>query len=228
METFEFRPIAYIRNDLPTKFGVPRQSNVAPSLISTVEFTKEFSDDACIKGIDGFDWIWLIWVFSEFYQKEWTPTVRPPRTGGNVRYGVFATRAPHRPNPIGISCVRLLEIRKEKGKVSLIVQGADMMDGTPILDIKPYIKYAESHPEAKSGFIDEHHFTGLKVDEDDPAFDVFDTARKNALIEILKSDPRPQYQDDPDRIYGFFYAGFDVRFKVTDDTVTIVEIKKQA
>ena len=103
-----------------------------------------------------------------------------------------------------------------------------MMDGTPILDIKPYIKYAESHPEAKSGFIDEHHFTGLKVDEDDPAFDVFDTARKNALIEILKSDPRPQYQDDPDRIYGFFYAGVDVRFKVTDDTVTIVEIKKQA
>ncbi|MBR6332468.1 MAG: tRNA (N6-threonylcarbamoyladenosine(37)-N6)-methyltransferase TrmO [Dehalococcoidales bacterium] len=226
METFEFKPVAYIHNDLPTKFGVPRQSNVAPSLISTIEFTKEFSDEACVRGLEGFDWIWLIWIFSEFYQKEWTPTVRPPWTGGNTRFGVFATRSPHRPNPIGISCVRLVEIRKEKGKLLLTVQGADMMDGTPILDIKPYIKYAESHPDAMSGFIDEHHFTGLTVDEDDPAFRVFDRSQKDALIEILKSDPRPQYQDDPDRIYGFFYAGRDVRFKVQNEHILIVDINK--
>jgi tRNA-Thr(GGU) m(6)t(6)A37 methyltransferase TsaA len=227
MDTFEFRPVAYIRNDLPTKFGVPRQSNVAPSLISTVEFTKEFADEACIKGIEGFDWIWLIWVFSEFYQKEWTPTVRPPRTGGNARYGVFATRAPHRPNPIGMSCVRLLEVRKEKGKVSLVVQGADMMNGTPILDIKPYIKYAESHPDAKSGFVDEHHFESLKVVYDEAALKVLSAEQKSALLEILKSDPRPQYQDDPERIYGFYYAGFDVKFRVSEDTVFITELLKQ-
>ena len=213
--------IARIHNDFPTKFGLPRQSGLAPSLRSKIVFEPAFRVPEALRGLDGFSHIWLIWGFSE--SEGWSPTVRPPRLGGNVRMGVFATRSPFRPNPIGLSSVRLegIETDGENGLV-LIVTGADLMDGTPIYDIKPYLPGVDAHPEATDGFVGAHPQTLLTVQLDPSLTAVLSAGQQAALREILAQDPRPAYhagQPDSGRIYGLSYAGRDVHFTVCDGCI---------
>lgn len=205
--------IARIHNDFPTKFGLPRQSGLAPSLRAKIVFEPAYRVAEALRGLDGFSHIWLIWQFSE--SEHWSPTVRPPRLGGNVRMGVFATRSPFRPNPIGLSCVRLEAIEDDgaNGRV-LIVSGADLMDGTPIYDIKPYLPGVDAHPEATDGFVGANRQEALSVEI---APDLAASLNENqcaALREILAQDPRPAYHDDPGRTYGLSYAGRDIHFTV--------------
>lgn len=213
----ELRPIAHIESPFPTKFGIPRQAGLAGELEATVVFEKDFAVREALRGIENFSHLWLIWEFSEFAGKEWSPTVRPPRLGGNRRLGVFATRSPLRPNPIGLSCVRLLRIGEDG--ISLVVAGADLMDGTPIVDIKPYIPYADCHPEAAEGYAARPEET-LRVE----FLCEVPEEKKEALRRILALDPRPQYQDDPDRIYGFGFDGAEIRFRVEKDVLKVTEI----
>lgn len=213
--------IARIHNDFPTKFGLPRQSGLAPSLRSKIVFEPAFRVPEALRGLDGFSHIWLIWGFSE--SEGWSPTVRPPRLGGNVRMGVFATRSPFRPNPIGLSSVRLegIETDGENGLV-LIVTGADLMDGTPIYDIKPYLPGVDAHPEATDGFVGAHPQTLLTVELDPSLTAVLSAGQHAALREILAQDPRPAYhagQPDSGRIYGLSYAGRDIHFTVFDGCI---------
>ena len=213
--------IARIHNDFPTKFGLPRQSGLAPSLRSKIVFEPAFRVPEALRGLDGFSHIWLIWGFSE--SEGWSPTVRPPRLGGNVRMGVFATRSPFRPNPIGLSSVRLegIETDGENGLV-LIVTGADLMDGTPIYDIKPYLPGVDAHPEATDGFVGAHPQTLLTVELDPSLTAVLTAGQQAALREILAQDPRPAYhacQPDSGRIYGLSYAGRDIHFTVCDGCI---------
>ena len=213
--------IARIHNDFPTKFGLPRQSGLAPSLRSKIVFEPAFRVSEALRGLDGFSHIWLIWGFSE--SEGWSPTVRPPRLGGNVRMGVFATRSPFRPNPIGLSSVRLegIETDGENGLV-LIVTGADLMDGTPIYDIKPYLPGVDAHPEATDGFVGAHPQTLLTVELDPSLTAVLSAGQQAALREILAQDPRPAYhagQPDSGRIYGLSYAGRDIHFTVCDGCI---------
>ncbi len=213
--------IARIHNDFPTKFGLPRQSGLAPSLRSKIVFEPAFRIPEALRGLDGFSHIWLIWGFSE--SEGWSPTVRPPRLGGNVRMGVFATRSPFRPNPIGLSSVRLegIETDGEIGLV-LIVTGADLMDGTPIYDIKPYLPGVDAHPEATDGFVGAHPQTLLTVELDPSLTAVLSAGQQAALREILAQDPRPAYhagQPDSGRIYGLSYAGRDVHFTVCEGCI---------
>ncbi|MBR6868315.1 MAG: tRNA (N6-threonylcarbamoyladenosine(37)-N6)-methyltransferase TrmO [Bacteroidales bacterium] len=213
--------IARIHNDFPTKFGLPRQSSLAPSLRSKIVFEPAFRVPEALRGLDGFSHIWLIWGFSE--SEGWSPTVRPPRLGGNVRMGVFATRSPFRPNPIGLSSVRLegIETDGENGLV-LIVTGADLMDGTPIYDIKPYLPGVDAHPEATDGFVGAHPQTLLTVELDPSLTAVLSAGQQAALREILAQDPRPAYhagQPDSGRIYGLSYAGRDIHFTVCDGCI---------
>lgn len=213
--------IARIHNDFPTKFGLPRQSGLAPSLRSKIVFEPAFRVSEALRGLDGFSHIWLIWGFSE--SEGWSPTVRPPRLGGNVRMGVFATRSPFRPNPIGLSSVRLegIETDGENGLV-LIVAGADLMDGTPIYDIKPYLPGVDAHPEATDGFVGAHPQTLLTVELDPSLTAVLTAVQQAALREILAQDPRPAYhagQPDSGRIYGLSYAGRDIHFTVCEGCI---------
>ena len=213
--------IARIHNDFPTKFGLPRQSGLAPSLRSKIVFEPAFRIPEVLRGLDGFSHIWLIWGFSE--SEGWSPTVRPPRLGGNVRMGVFATRSPFRPNPIGLSSVRLegIETDGENGLV-LIVTGADLMDGTPIYDIKPYLPGVDAHPEATDGFVGAHPQTLLTVQLDPSLTVVLTAGQQAALREILAQDPRPAYhagQPDSGRIYGLSYASRDIHFTVCDGCI---------
>ena len=213
--------IARIHNDFPTKFGLPRQSGLAPSLRSKIVFEPAFRVPEALRGLDGFSHIWLIWGFSE--SEGWSPTVRPPRLGGNVRMGVFATRSPFRPNPIGLSSVRLegIETDGESGLV-LIVTGADLMDGTPIYDIKPYLPGVDAHPEATDGFVGAHPQTLLTVELDPSLTAALSAGQQAALREILAQDPRPAYhagQPDSGRIYGLSYAGRDIHFTVCDGCI---------
>ena len=213
--------IARIHNDFPTKFGLPRQSGLAPSLRSKIVFEPAFRIPEALRGLEGFSHIWLIWGFSE--SEGWSPTVRPPRLGGNVRMGVFATRSPFRPNPIGLSSVRLegIETDGENGLV-LIVAGADLMDGTPIYDIKPYLPGVDAHPEATDGFVGAHPQTLLTVQLDPSLTAVLSAGQQAALREILAQDPRPAYhagQPDSGRIYGLSYAGRDIHFTVCDGCI---------
>ena len=213
--------IARIHNDFPTKFGLPRQSGLAPSLRSKIVFEPAFRVPEALRGLDGFSHIWLIWGFSE--SEGWSPTVRPPRLGGNVRMGVFATRSPFRPNPIGLSSVRLegIETDGENGLV-LIVTGADLMDGTPIYDIKPYLPGVDAHPEATDGFVGAHPQTLLTVQLDPSLTAVLTAGQQAALREILAQDPRPAYhagQPDSGRIYGLSYAGRDIHFTVCEGCI---------
>ncbi len=218
--------IARIRTDFPTKFAIPRQSGILSTLESRIEFEAEFSNPDYIRGIEGFSHLWLLWCFSENEGKEASPTVRPPRLGGNMRVGVFATRSPFRPNPIGLSSVKLLRVEEgKKGKV-LVVSGADLMDGTPIYDIKPYLAFSDSHPEARAQFPDEHLSDTLDVKMNEKDLDLFPEEKREALLEILRQDPRPSYQNDPERIYGFFFAGFEIRFRVVENTLTVVSIEE--
>ena len=217
--------IARVRNDFPTKFGLPRQSGLAPELRSRVVFEPEYRVPEALRGIEGYSHLWLIWGFHQAEKAVWQPTVRPPRLGGNVRMGVFATRSPFRPNSLGLSCVRLLEVAHDAadGDV-LVVLGADMMDGTPVYDVKPYVPYADSHPEASGGFAQPHAADRVRVVLPPECLARVPEEARAALPEILAQDPRPAYQHDPDRVYGFAYAGRDVRFTVREGVLTVREI----
>lgn len=215
--------IARIHNDFPTKFGLPRQSGLAPSLRSKIVFEPAFRVPEALRGLDGFSHIWLIWGFSE--SEGWSPTVRPPRLGGNVRMGVFATRSPFRPNPIGLSSVRLEGIVAdgENGLV-LMVTGADLMDGTPIYDVKPYLAYVDSHAEARGGFTDQHAWQHLEVELESRHAALFSDADLQVLKQVLALDPRPHYHCDDQREYGMPFMGFDVRFRVADGVLRVVDV----
>ena len=223
--TLTMAPVAHIRSDFPTKFGIPRQSGLVEALRSTVIFAPEYRDPAALRGLEGFSHLWLVWVFSRSVGAGWSPTVRPPRLGGNERMGVFATRSPFRPNPIGLSAVKLEEIRLHTPDgPQLIVSGADLMDGTPILDIKPYLPYADCHPEALGGFAP----TGgaeLEVDCPPALLKRLPEDKARALLGVLSRDPRPSYQHDPDRVYGMDFAGHNIRFSVSGSTLTVLSIE---
>ncbi len=219
------RPIAHIRTDFPTKFGVPRQAGLAETLQGTIIFEPEFRVEEALRGIDGFSHLWLIWGFSENAGYEWSPTVRPPRLGGNIRMGVFATRSPFRPNGLGLSCVRLIGIRHDGGKGNtLLVAGADMVDGTPIYDIKPYLPYADSIPSAVGGFAP-NEGRKLTVQLPETLAAKVPEEKLPGLIAVLEHDPRPRYQEDPYRVYGMAFAGLEIHFRVEEDTLLITEIE---
>jgi len=227
-QEFPMRVIARIHSDFSTKFGVPRQSGLVDALESTIVFEPEFRNPDALRGLEGFSHLWLVWVFDQAIRKEWSPTVRPPRLGGNQRMGVFATRSPFRPNPIALSSVKLADIEQtaEFGTV-LKIRGADLMDGTPILDIKPYIPYADSHPDAIGGFASAPAGETLEVIIPPEALARIPENRREALRGVLAQDPRPHYQDDPERIYGFGFAGLEVRFSVEGRTLTVREVRPQ-
>ena len=221
----QFHRIAYIRNDFPEKFGIPRQSGLVEELEALIVFVPEYRRPEALKGLEEYSHIWLLWEFSEAERGEWSPTVRPPRLGGNTRMGVFATRSPFRPNPIGLSSVRLerVEEHPEYGKV-LRVRGADLMDGTPILDIKPYLPHVDSHPEARGGFAGRFEHYGLQVEIPEALMDRVPEQKRKALRGILANDPRPAYQKDPERVYGMSFAGMTIWFRVCGDLLTVCEI----
>ena len=225
-DAYNIHPVARMRSDFPEKFGIPRQAGIVPELESLVVFEPAYRDPEALRGIEGFSHLWLIWQFSESVTETFSPTVRPPRLGGNVRMGVFATRSPFRPNSLGLSCVELksVETRPGLGTV-LVVRGADLMDGTPIYDIKPYVPYADCHPEARSGFAPDPGAT-LRVELPDGLAAKLPAKKREALRGVLANDPRPRYQRDPDRVYAMDFAGFTVRFSVAGDTLTVREIEK--
>ena len=219
------KTIARIHTDFPTKFGIPRQSGIIASLQATIVFEPEYRNPDAVRGLEDFSHIWLLWQFSEAVRDNWSPTVRPPRLGGNVRKGVFATRSPFRPNPIGLSSVKLekVEIDPKFGPI-LHVSGADLMDGTPIYDIKPYIAYTDSHPEAVSGFATTPAEFLLEVSFPESLLQNVPESQRKSLTDVLAHDPRPQYQDDPDRVYGMAFGGMEVKFKVEERLLTVVEV----
>ena len=225
MQSVEMTVIAHLRSDFPTKFGIPRQSGLVDALQSAVVFAPEFRNPDALRGLEGFSHLWLLWEFSQARRQQWSPTVRPPRLGGNRRMGVFATRSPFRPNPIGLSCVKLEGIEKDPslGHV-LVVSGADLMDGTPILDIKPYLPYGDCHPDAVGGFASAPAGAVLEVEIPPSLLAQVPEDRREALIGVLAQDPRPHYQKDSDRVYGFGFAGLEVRFTVSEGHLTVREI----
>ena len=227
MEEFTIKPIARIKSDFPDKFGIPRQSGIVDGLVSTVVFEKEFRSPEALRGIEGYSHLWLIWQFSENIREGFSPTVRPPRLGGNERLGVFATRSPFRPNPLGLSCVKLLGVEKtKKDGFVLLVEGADLMDGTPVYDIKPYLPYTDCHPEAASGFAPDAEEYTLKVEIPESESAKFPSEKLSALRSVLAQDPRPAYKDDGGRIYGMRFAGYEIEFKVNEKTLTVTSIEK--
>ena len=218
--------IARIRSDFPTKFGIPRQSGLVEGLRAAVVLEPEYRNPDALRGLEGFSHIWLIWQFSAALRQGWSPTVRPPRLGGNTRMGVFATRSPFRPNSLGLSSVRLEEIRHdpELGGV-LIVSGADLMDGTPIFDVKPYVPYADCHPEAAGGFAGPDGGALLEVEFPPRWLERVPEGKREALRGVLAHDPRPPYQQDPERVYGMAFAGLDVRFTVGGGVLTVCGVE---
>ena len=226
-QAYSMRVIARIHSDFSSKFGVPRQSGLVDALESTIVFEPEFRNADALRGLEGFSHLWLVWVFDQAIRDSWSPTVRPPRLGGNQRMGVFATRSPFRPNPIALSSVKLAGIQHttEYGTI-LKIRGADLMDGTPILDIKPYIPYADSHPDAIGGFASAPAGETLEVVIPPELLDLVPKNRRDALRGVLAQDPRPHYQDDPERIYGFGFAGLEVRFSVNGTRLTVSDIQK--
>lgn len=217
--------IARMNSDFPTKFGIPRQSGLVDSLRSTIVFEPEYRNPDALRGIEGFSHLWIIWQFSEAVRQDWSPTVRPPRLGGNTRLGVFATRSPFRPNSIGLSSVKLLGVEHtpDNGTV-LHVAGADMMDGTPIFDIKPYIPYADSHPDAVGGFTETADDFLLEVDFPATLLAILPEEKRQAAVDVLSHDPRPSYQRTPGRVYGLAFAGYDIRFRVEDQVLHVLEV----
>lgn len=225
-EEIIIKPIAHIECDFPEKFGVPRQSGLIDSLTAKIVFEPEYRDPNAFKGIEDYSHLWLIWQFSLSESgKSWSPTVRPPRLGGNKRMGVFATRSPFRPNPLGLSSVKLLSLENDAalGPV-LTVSGADLVNGTPIYDIKPYLSFTDSHPEAVCGFADSTKEYSIEVSVSDKLLERVAPEKRDALIEILKSDPRPAYQNDPERIYGFTFSEYEIKFSVADDILRVTDI----
>lgn len=218
----EMIPIAHIRSDFQTKFGIPRQSGLVEELEAAVVFEPPYRDPEALRGIEGFSHLWLIWQFSEAVRADWSPTVRPPRLGGNVRMGVFATRSPFRPNPIGLSCVKLEKVDyTAPGGPVLLVRGADLLDGTPIFDVKPYVPLADCRPQAVGGFSDQHREDGLSVDFPPALLEQVPEEKRAALLGVLAQDPRPSYQHDPQRVYGMAFAGLEVRFTVEGNILTV-------
>ena len=226
-------PIAHFHSAFPSKFGIPRQSGIVDELRGSIVFEPTYRNADALRGLEGFDYLWILWEFSanksalERDASSWQPTVRPPLLGGNTQMGVFATRSPYRPNPLGLSSVRIerIELTETEGPV-IHVLGADLMDGTPIYDIKPYVTYADSHPGARSGFVDEHRWQELTVDFPESLQAFFSSESLSALTRVLALDPRPQYQDNPDKTYGMPYEGYDIRFRVANGTLTVLEVKK--
>ena len=225
MDTVQMNIIARMKSDFPDKFGIPRQSGLIPELQSTIVFEPEYRNDDALRGLEDFSHLWIIWQFSKAVRNDWSPTVRPPRLGGNVRMGVFATRSPFRPNEIGLSSVRIAGIERTKEYGTVIhVNGADLMDGTPIFDIKPYIPYSDCHNDAVGGFTDHAGSFILDVDISDKLMLKVPESKRSALMGVLSHDPRPSYQQDPDRIYGLTFADKNIRFKVIGNTLTVLDI----
>lgn len=225
MENVAIQTIARMRSDFPTKFGIPRQSGLVEELESTIVFEPEFRNPDALRGIEGYSHLWIIWQFSQAVRQEWSPTVRPPRLGGNTRMGVFATRSPFRPNNLGLSCVKLLGIEHTQTDGAVLhVAGADLMDGTPIFDIKPYVPYSDSFPDAVGGFTDTADDFILNVEFPEHLLLKIPPNKRQAAIGVLSHDPRPSYQRKPGRIYGLSFAGFDIRFTVEDKTLTVCEV----
>ena len=219
------RVIARMKSDFNTKFGIPRQSSLVPSLVSTIIFEPEFRNSDALRGLEDFSHLWIIWQFSKAVRSDWSPTVRPPRLGGNQRMGVFATRSPFRPNAIGLSSVKIVAIETTAQYGTVIhVAGADLMDGTPILDIKPYIPYTDCHADASGGFTERAGDFILNVQFPDCLLAKVPEEKRQALIDVLSHDPRPSYQKDTDRIYGLSFADYNIRFTVKDDALTVIEV----
>lgn len=225
-EQFTVRAIAHIHSDFPEKFGIPRQSGIIQELKSTVIFESDFRNIDAVRGLEQYSHIWLLWRFSECADKPFTPTVRPPRLGGNMRMGVFATRSPFRPNSIGLSCVQLEGIDFSASNAPILhIAGADLMDGTPILDIKPYLPYADSVPTASGGFSLQSKEDILCVDFPSDLLQKIPEEKQKPLLRVLAQDPRPAYQDNPERVYGFSFAGFTVKFTVNQEALTVIDIE---
>lgn len=221
------KPIAYIESDFREKFGIPRQSGLA-DLPARIVFEPEYRDPQALRGLEDFSYLWLIWDFSGAHREKWSPTVRPPRLGGNARMGVFATRSPFRPNPIGLSSVRLLSVEQTEDTGPVIwVSGADLMDHTPILDIKPYLAYTDSHPDAGSGFAGAVRFSCLRVCFPLPLMEKIPPEKRKGLMAVLQNDPRPSYQHDPDRVYGFSFANFEIHFRVRGEELTVLSVEER-
>lgn len=222
----QIEPIAYFRSPFATKFGVPKQSGLVENLVGTIEFVPLHRNADALRGMEDFDYLWLIWEFSANRHAATSPVVRPPLLGGNRKVGVFASRSPFRPNRLGLSSVRISEIEIDATRGPLIhVLGADLMDGTPIYDIKPYVVYADSHPEARSGFVDKNAIRWLEVVVPDAVAARYSSDELAALRKVLSLDPRPHYQDNPEKVYGMMYAGKDVKFRVEGDVLTVVEVE---
>ena len=218
----DIHPIAYFHSPMKSKFGIPRQSGLVSELTGSIVFEPAYRRMEAVRGLDDFDYLWLIWEFSENDHSE-SLTVRPPRLGGNKRMGVFATRSPFRPNNLGLSCARIDRIEEDpKWGPVIHVKGADLMDGTPIYDIKPYVTYADSHPEARSGFVDQSSWQELEVVIPETVSALFSSEELASLRQVLALDPRPRYQEDPERIYGMLYARYDIRFKVVGHVLTVI------
>ena len=225
---FTVKPIAYIETDFKEKFGIPRQSGRAPSLTARIVFTPEYRNIEALREIEGFSHLWLLFDFSLAHKTEWSATVRPPRLGGNTRVGVFASRSPFRPNPIGLSCVKLLGVEhREKDGDVLVVAGADLLDGTPILDVKPYLPFADCQPNATAGYAAEGENHRLLVHFSDQLLALVPEEKRQGLQECLADDPRPSYQDEPDRIYGMAFGNFDVMFKVESGNLYVTDLKQK-
>lgn len=226
MENITIHPIARMRSDFATKFGIPRQSGLVEQLHSTIVFEPEYRNPDTLRGIEGYSHLWLIWQFSEAVREDWSPTVRPPRLGGNTRMGVFATRSPFRPNSLGLSCVKLLGIEQTQTDGWVIhVAGADLMDGTPIFDIKPYIPYADCQPDAVGGFADSAADFLVEVDFPAHLLQKLPESKQQAAMAVLSHDPRPSYQRKPGRVYGLEFAGFNIRFTVDNNTLTVIDVQ---
>lgn len=221
---FTVKPIAYISTDFKEKFGIPRQSGRAPSLQAKIVFIGEYKNEDALREIEGFSHLWLLFDFSRSHKTEWSPTVRPPRLGGNKRVGVFASRSPFRPNPIGLSCVKLIKVDKnERDGAFLIVSGADLLDGTPILDIKPYLPFTDCIPEATAGYAEAHRFDRLKVQFPEELLTLLPTEKREGLIDCLADDPRPSYQED-ERIYGMRFSDYEIKFTVKQGVLYVKEV----
>ena len=217
--------IARMHSDFHTKFGIPRQSGLVEELTSTIVFEPPYRNPDTLRGIEGFSHLWIIWQFSEALRKDWSPTVRPPRLGGNAKVGVFATRSPFRPNSMGLSCVRLIRTEKtDHHGTILVVAGADLMDGTPIFDIKPYVPYADCQPNARGGYTEEVEDFILQVNFPESLLKLLPENRRNAAVSVLSHDPRPSYQNDPTRIYGLPFAGYDIQFTVDGNVLTVCDV----
>ena len=225
-DTFAFKVIARIYNDFPEKFGIPRQSGLVPELESMIVFEEAYRNPEALRGIEGYSHLWLIWQFSENLRDSWSPTVRPPRLGGNRRMGVFATRSPFRPNAIGLSSVRLLGVERTENQGHVLrVCGADLMNGTPIFDVKPYIAYTDAHPDAVCGFVDKAPYRSLAVEISPVLLEKVPIEKRAGLLAVLENDPRPHYQRDPERVYRMSFGEFTVSFTVCGDTLSVTGIE---